>query len=247
MNLASLIDKLRAYKPEPGRFKPCKVMFRLGSPVILSMPWIMLDGLLAYALAQDIFGPEWHELDFRKPLPIAENLALPVKRIELQGTYLYAASCSRFETPASSTVRVRKRVSVDDLAYLDSPPKRVDGVRGDLKSYDMQFPAITAKVCTFHAVGDPGEIERLCGSIDCLGKKRALGSGRVTGFHVEPENVDRSFFLEPGGLLNKPVPVASLTALGLGQLAGKPVAMLASKPPYWDPSGMVPCVCPEGF
>nr|MDO8087991.1 hypothetical protein [Candidatus Sigynarchaeum springense] len=250
MNVQEMLQALRQYKPEPRHFTPCKIMFELGSPVILSVPWLMFDGLIAYALAQDILGPAWHELDFRKPMPIAACLTLPLERRAFGSDFVYAASCSRLEPSSSSTTRIRKRVVTDSLEFLDGAPSRVDTVRGDLKSYDMTMPAVSARTCMFHAVGDPAELNRLCRMVDCLGKKRALGFGRVIGYRVEPEDADRSFFLDPGGpgeLVNKPLPVAALPALGLGGIVDKPAAMLAYKPPYWDPAGMAWCICPEGF
>jgi CRISPR type IV-associated protein Csf3 len=242
-----MIAKLRAYKPDPGRYEPCKVTFELGSPVLLATPWIMLDGLLAYAMAQDIIGETWHEINYREPLPIAENIELPLRRITFGNTFVNAASCSRFNPTSSSTTRIRKRAAADALVYLDDAPSRIDTVRGDLKSYDMIVPSISARTCEFHAVGDVVEIRRLCGMIDCLGKKRALGFGRVLQYSVDLEEQDRSFLLEPGEQVNKPIPVAALDLLGLARLKVKPVAMLSCRPPYWDPGGMVPCVCPEGF
>lgn len=225
---------------------PLKITVRLGSPVMLSYPWIMLDSLLMHlALERDHPGL-LASLDPRNPVDL--DVPLPLAMVRVGGAYLYKGSCSRFsEGVKASTMQVRKHVSPDDVEYLASPPKRLDIVRGAFKAYDMRMTTINARECTWHAVGDRDGVARLLENLDGLGKKRAIGYGRVLGVSVERCQEDWSI-VHPIHGLNRPVPVSMAPSIpGVAGATTGEVANLAYRPPYWAKELHVPCHVPAGF
>lgn len=220
---------------------PVQVTIRLGTPVMLSYPWIMLDSLLMH-LALELDHPDLlASLDPRQPVPLDE-VTLPVAK----NGEMFKVSCSRFSEHVQAAANIRKKIEPGDAKYLATPPKNIDIQRGAFKAYDMRMVTINASTCTFHAIGDVAGLERLLQNLDGLGKKRAAGFGRVLSVTVEPCGEDHHL-VHPVHGLNRPVPVeVGERVPGIERLSPG-VATLAYKPPYWSKEGHVPCYIPGGF
>jgi len=225
--------------------KPMRVTIRLGSPVMLSYPWIALDSLIMHlALERDHAGL-LEKLDPRKPVELP--VEIPVGRLAVNGDYIYKASISRFSRAKTATTQIRKKVAAEDAAYLSTRRSKIDVVRGAFKAYDMRMVVMNARECEFHAVGDIKAVARLMENLDGLGKKRAVGYGRVLSVSVDELERDHSI-LHPEHGLNRPVPVHMARGVpGLGEVGGRDVALLAYRPPYWCKANHVLCLVPDGF
>jgi len=229
------------------RMEPLEIEFKLGAPVMLSYPWIMLDSLVAHAVLEQHFPDVLASLDGRVVVDLSE-LPMPLEKHRFTSNgkedFLYRGSCSRFSPSKTATVNIRKRLCEPDTRYLAST-RKVDIVRGPFKAYGMKMITIAAPSCKFWCVGARRPLEELLAGVSGLGKKRAAGCGRIIGVSIVEAEQDASM-LHPDHGVNRPVPVSLAKQLDLPG-ASESIAMLAYKPPYWNKSKHALCRVPDGF
>ncbi len=236
-----------AEKSKPN-FVPFEVRIALGSPVILSYPWIMFDSLLAHLVLERDHPDLLQILPCRDPVDIGD-IFLPLAKVdfELDGrkTYLYRASCSRFMPTSLGVAHLRKKIAESNFQYLSTKKRQIDVVRGPFKAYDMTLISLNARECIFYGVGDIYKVQRLLDNLNGLGKKRAAGYGRVTRVNVEQISGDLSFY-HPSWGYNRPFPI-KYQAIPAGGHEPHAQAILTYKPPYWSKNMATLCYAPDGF
>lgn len=208
---------------------------------MLSYPWIMFDGLIAHIQAQSVLGSLWNQLPLREPLEIINEIPLPIKKAEFNETdFFYYASCSQFQTKYIYTTILHKHIAINNFKELERPKKRYDTVRGDFKSYAMEMVCNPSKWIDFYVNGDEEALSELCAKVDGLGKKRAIGFGRIMRFEISVCKEDLSLGIPD--FLMRPIPIDYFTKpLNLAQ------GMVAYRPPYWAKHNYRRCYLPGGF
>lgn len=215
-------------------FIPLQIRMKLGSPVMLTHPYVAFDGLIAHLQLESWLGDLWDALP--KRLPLALRYELPLQKYAFSEGFFYHASVSHFPTMTVSTVNLRKKTALDDLSRVNSAKGQIDMTRGDLKLYDMRFPQINAPEVFFYCVGQKTALQELLTHCTNLGKKHHVGFGKIVHTSIVELATDRSIFDE--GFM-RPVPVAAMP----GRL--DPKAVLAYRPPYWEKARQTLCYVPK--
>lgn len=210
---------------------------------MLSYPWIMLDGLIAHVVFEALLGDLWHAIPLREPLPLLDWYPLPFAKAEFAtpngGDFFYHASCSRFEHSETYGTTLHKAVMPENLAHLMDPKKTYDRVRGEFKAYAMEMRCNPSQYCDFYCLGDRKALEHWGNMILGLGKKRAVGFGKVVNIEIMGALEDYS--ITHFDQINRPIPI------GFNPTWDKPKALLAYKPPYWAKINHQLCYAPGGF
>jgi CRISPR type IV-associated protein Csf3 len=204
-----------------------RVTFHLSEAMILSSTSARLlsfDDLLAAALYQET-GDE-HAGD-----------KLPLAKLEHpNGAWVYHASTWRaVGSVVEEGQTIYKRMSGAALNAFDLVDKWDRG-RGLTKDYELTYQRYVTPAVRFYCYGDGAHINHLVQRLSWIGKKRALGSGRVWKVEVESSPVDYS--LSHAGLVTRPIPVELC-----GDWHGTQ-QLVAYRSPYWDPRNRALCLIP---
>jgi hypothetical protein len=241
-HILQTIDEYR--KNHNYQFEQLEITFHLGSPVVLSYPWICFDGLVAYGMGEIIFGKEWQGLASSGQHDLFwDELPIPLK----ESNNVYHASVGRFNHPDAQTiVNFFKLLSVEYLNYCESPQKRYMIVGGDFKTHKKAYPSISSSTLTFWVNGDLSYIEEICKNhLPGFGKRLNVGYGKIINFIIRKIPNDYSISHPEFGL-NRPIPINSIHQFGFA-LNTLQKGFVAYKPPYWSKSNHVQCYIPEGF
>jgi len=240
------IEQFTQKNPTMEPFEPLEIIFFLGSPVLLSYPWILFDGLIAHIYAEMILEEVWDQLPLRFPLDFTNELPMPIKKTGFlnqnnQLDFIYHASISRFSLPnANTTQHLHKHFSSEYIEHIHTPKHKYDGVRGDFKQYDMTMIYNYSPECRFWCCGNKTKLEEILPKIICLGKKRAIGCGKIMSYSINVLNEDWSL-KHPEYGINRPIPVELNADPSLSK------GIIAHKPPYWSKANHTLCVIPGGF
>jgi hypothetical protein len=163
-------------------FEPLMVVAELDGDIILPRMTPALDGLLAYAVAQE------HQLP---PIEVqgdeAPTIEVPLAR----------SPCGRYHQASFGIGRVNKStlqyyhrkwpIEVSQ-ALSSEKTKGIDVAAGRNKSY--RLPVERAHLVSdrlwWFAVGHVAEVRNLLTWVTRIGKKRSMGAGKVTAWRVEP-------------------------------------------------------------
>jgi CRISPR type IV-associated protein Csf3 len=203
----------------------------------------MLDGLIAHVMFEALLGPMWNLIPLREPMPLLEWYPLPFEKNDFNTNtipdFFYKASCSRFERQETYGTTLHKLIATEDFEYLEKPKKTYDRVRGEFKAYAMEMRCNPSHYVDFYCMGDKEHILKWCKMILGLGKKRAVGFGKIMG--VEILSVEKDLSIDLNQEFNRPIPV------GYNPNLTNPKALLAYKPPYWAKLNHKICYIPGGF
>lgn len=247
--------------------QPFIVIFTLTAPVAHGIadhpPFLMLDGLVGYAVAQELFGPRAYTRRAHKNTFV--DLVLPLDTV-LPG--VYAASQGFAPIARSSMVVLTSpydRGAIDKFAVRNKkgqymppvvPAKHLPSV--------IPIAALQAPQMVFFGRGDYSEVEQLLKHhIRFLGFKRGAGMGHVVGVEVVPTTTDWSWSRWDGDTLHlhRALPVdtalvSTAVAAQWGPQAGtwwdqnesrQPRTRLAVSPPYHDPNRQQWCYEPAHY
>ena len=217
-----------------SRFRPFKVVFKLGSPVALSHPWIHFDSLISHLLLLEAFGQDYFitpkKFDISPYLP-KNNRLLPIKRTG----EIYHASVSQFIPKYSVKItRIYKRFEDKWAGDLDKKKIRVGS--GHFRSYAMAEPYIACKEVVFYVNGDLEIIKGLIlRNVIGLGNDLRIGFGTVRDIIFE--EIEEDWSLVAGDIAMRPIPVEMCKEY-------EEAAYIAYKGPYWNPKNVALCVPP---
>ena len=203
--------------------RPLKITFHLDGSGIYLDPRepIMLDGLLAWALAP------FHchgDPPTRDEMP--DDIPLPLGRWERGGVWGWHASALFPDGDNYETLQYwRKRFRSSRAELMRGT---VNVASGTYRDYNMPMPLVLTPRMTAWALGDRKRVAQILRKhVRNLGKKRAYGKGRVSEVTVEWCEEDGS--LQQDGAAMRWLPDAG------------GVRVVRPRPPYWNIVGAVPC------
>lgn len=202
---------------------PLRVEARLGRVIVNPSRRIALDALLAAAVAQRDQLP-----------PPVDDLIVPIE-IPVQ-----RSACGRFHLASFSEQEVERREkgyihkkSIVDKALVFGSKKitRIQTTAGPNKDYRIPIEKghLVGDRLVWWCIGDVDEIRALLATVHHLGKRRAVGYGRVLEWLVEPcEPWGDGFPVLRDGRPLRPLPVDH------EGVSVRRVAMGALSYPYWQ-------------
>jgi len=110
--------------------------------------------------------------------------------------------------------------------------------RRDFGAVMNSYTAFDASEITWYAEGDGDAVERLLSGVHFIGKRRGSGFGELSGWSIEPGELDG--IVGPFGEPLRPVPVEMFS----GDTSSLKVDA-AWRPAYWHPENRSVCFAPE--
>jgi CRISPR type IV-associated protein Csf3 len=212
---------------------PLVITAELGGPVCLPNGRLHLDALLAAAVARRDGIQQALDLSMVQPIEI------PVER-EPQGRF-HLCSSSLLEVEASELRYTNRRAPVEQYQTLGSKKiKTIQISLGANKSYRTPRYVSHSRddLVSWFAVGDGTAIRELLDCIGHLGKRRAVGLGKVLRWTVEECDPWDGFPVVRDGKPLRPLPTdwhgVTESKLGLCTITF----------PYWDHAKEDMCLLP---
>lgn len=213
---------------------PLRITARLLGPISLPHGPLHLDGLLAWSEAQRQRLPP---IGFA---PLA-TIEIPVEREPGGRFHLCSSSLATFDSHESRYVN--RRFPLEQAQVLgDAKLKRIHLGAGATKSYRIPTELAFAEgdMLTWFAIGDRDGIVDLLAHVTHLGKRRAVGRGRVDAWTVEPcEPWGDGFPVVREGRALRPLPP------DWPGLVEPVLARAALTYPFWDRTRVLTCAVPE--
>ena len=217
---------------------PLRVEAKLAGPICLPNGPIALDALLMYAVV------------LRDDIPPAATAAecVPIEiPIEVRDG-IHMASCGVFEVETRETSFTNRRFPLAEAQEFAEPSfKRIQITAGPAKSYRLprEHLYLVYDRITWWAIGDEEGVRALlCEWIAYLGKRRAVGLGKVREWTIEPcESWGEVFPVIRDGKPLRTLPVASAWATRYA--CDVETAYAVPTPPYWDNSRRELCAVPS--
>lgn len=214
---------------------PLRVTAHLTGPVCLPNGPVALDSLLQAAVAQRDGLPP--------PASARECVDLPIPIAIERGIYL--ASVSLYDVELREADWTNRRFPIGEAQDLAGPRlRRIQITAGPAKSYRLPRERLhlVGDEMRWCAIGERNAVaDLLTGWIPYVGKRRAVGLGRVVRWEVtacEPWGAGFPVLLE-----GRPLRSLPLDWPGLSPDAERAHATLS--PPYWDMSRRVECAVPS--
>lgn len=245
----SFLDQLKETiftwkKHQNFHFQPLEIQIALGSPVVLTYPWILLDGIMAYGIGEMIFQERWQSLCSGGQVDRIWGI-LPSPLLSSEG--IAHGSVGRFsEKEATGHIQMTKPLSVEYLKYCHPFQKRYMIVGGDFKVHKKIYASNMSPFLTFWANGDQTTIETIFRyHTPGVGKRIGNGYGKITDIQIHEIPHDYSIWHPQWGL-NRPIPIIFPSLLN-GHSLPDVVGYVAYRPPYWAKENHTKCFIPAGF
>lgn len=211
---------------------PLHIVAELSSPLYLSGGWLALDALLAsqIALRRGLVA-----LDAESCVPIE----IPVQREP--GGRFHLCSVAFPDVAVHELQHTHRRPVIEEAQrFGDARLKRIDIATGANKAYRIPRPVQHCERIEWWCVGAADVIEDLLATVSHLGKRRAVGLGRVERWTVQ-ECVPwgDGFPVVRDGNALRPLP-ADWPGLVDPQLSYMTLSY-----PHWDHAREELCACPE--
>jgi len=211
--------------------EPLRITAVIDGPVSMGAP-IAIDAMLAAVIAE--------EQGLIPPTCVADCLPIeiPIER-EPEGRF-HLASFALFEVAMRERRYVHRRFPVEEAQMLGTEINIIRITAGPGKSYRIPQEGIHPLHgrIAWYCVGDADPIRDLLAGIGHVGKKRAVGRGRVKLWSVEPCETWEGFPIVRDGQ-----PLRSLPRDWPG-LRAYTVMETRITYPYWLADGLEPCAVP---
>ena len=232
-----ITDKIRGYQCGED-YTPLQISFKVRPPVFLAHPWLYFDSLVQYLSMREALGELFYILPSDQVLPV-EDLQLPIKKTD----DVYHASISIFDKAPLYQSTIYKRFQDKNVDKLKPRQRqgRVHTDRGYFKDFMINLPFITPNTITFYTCADRSDLERLLPHLNSLGKKGAIGGGKILDMEIEDAETDYSFFKD--GKIMRPIPHEMARTFPL--MEGSQFMNASYKPPYWDKRNIKMCLVPQ--
>ncbi len=240
---------------------PLRITVFLLTPIVFPQNGIHLDALLTELVAKELFS---HDIDRWQDLDKQINLPLPLDKTK--GKYPIWKASIGFSSPLVREYQDFwiKRTN-DEFAGLKSsnivwPAGVINGnvskslakevhiekatgpannpSRGGFRSYYETRNLLSTDYLIFHAVGNKSEVNRLLTQLKGIGKKTAIGYGKIVNVEVEEIKEDYSLFTP------NQKPARNLPAEDFPNTKAQIVASRAV-PPYWSKRYLIVCFAPS--
>lgn len=210
---------------------PLAITASLSGAVSLPHGPLALDGLLAWAVATRM----------GKPPASVEMIPIEIPVEREPGGRFHLCSFSVGENELAEHRWINRRFPTPEAQLMGGPKlRRIDVRAGAQKSYRLPLEAEhqSNDELRWWCIGEPEEIRELLALVGYLGKRRAVGNGRVARWLVEP--------CEPWGA---GFPVVRLDGMPLrtlpldwpGVAADADVGVNTLTYPYWQHHSEEPC------
>lgn len=185
-------------------YEPMVVIAELEGDIIVPRTTPALDGLLAYAIAQEHGLPP---LDAQGDNP--PSIEVPLARSKC-GRY-HMASFGVASTSKADLQHIHRKWPIEvSQALSHEKTKSVDIATGRNKGYRLPIERVHLEGdrMWWFAIGHIPEVRNLLSWVTRLGKKRAMGAGKVGAWHVAPcEAWGLTFpIMSPAGEALRPLP-----------------------------------------
>ena len=213
-----------------------EVRATLAGPICMPEHAIALDALLGAAVCvRDNVPPATTAAEL---VPID----IPIERSSCGRVYL--ASVAQFEVERYDMRFVNKRAPIEQYQAIGSPKiKTVSITSGPNKSYRIprETMHLVDDLIVWWCCGDADAIRALLALVYYLGKRRAVGLGKILRWDVEP--VRRPWDGFPVLCEGEPIRTLPDDYPGLSPDADRGIAVL--EPPYWDRTREQLCAVPQ--
>jgi CRISPR type IV-associated protein Csf3 len=213
---------------------PLVVIARLGGAISLPRGELALDALLAAQMA--LRGQLPPPRDASDCVPIE----IPVEREPGQRFYLCSFSVAEFD--AHALRYINRRAPVEQYQTIgETKIRRVQITTGANKSYRIPMETKNAvdDALAWWCIGDAEKIRDLLTTALYLGKKRAVGLGRVLWWDIQPCEPWQGFpVVSPDGKPLRPLPT-DWPGLNVPRTEFRTLSF-----PYWDHSREELCAVP---
>lgn len=230
-------EQIRGYQCGED-YCPLQVSFKVRPPVFLAHPWLYFDSLIQYLCLRDCLCELFYILPTDMHVPV-EDLQIPIKKTG----DVYHASVSQFDRAPLYQSTIYKRFNDKSVESLKPKQRkgRVHTDRGYFKDFMINLPFITPNEISFYTYADKFEIKRLLPHLSHLGKKGAIGGGKILKYSVKETETDYSFYKD--GQIMRPIPHE--LAKNFPLVEGSQFMNSSYKPPYWDKSNIKMCLVPQ--
>ncbi len=219
--------------------EPLRITADIEGRIALPSGPMAIDALLAAMVARALDVPPLMRPDEALPIEV------PIQRAPGGAFHLASFSLGAFER--FGVKWINRRFPIAEAQALGSTKiRRITITAGPCKSYRIPLPAghLTDDALAWYVVGDAAEIRSLLALCRYLGKRRAVGLGRVVRWTVEP--------CEPWGqgfplVLPDGTPTRTLPASWPGVREGAERAYRTITYPYVDKTREVLAYAPGGM
>lgn len=237
-----------------------EILVYLATPIVFPHENIHLDSLLTEVVARELFGHDidrWQNQDKHVPIPLPlektkgkypiwkASVAFCSSKAREHQDFWVKRTNDEFSGYSSQKIVWPAGVIGDTVAkqlayevHLEKPTGPANNpASGGFKSYFEPRNLLATEYLIFHAKGNKTEIHRLLSKIKGIGKKTAIGFGKVKKVVVTEIEKDYSFFtpdLKPARVL----PVEDFPKVKARMIASRVTA------PYWSKRNMVVCYAP---
>lgn len=173
--------------------------------------------------------------------PEPDDMALPLSRCLGGEDWHWLASCAIPVDPAEDP-EARTFYRVVDSSWAQRAAQRPlpyqHPGKGPHRDIMLPSPVMLCRALQWRAVGDPVQVHELLRTTFFIGRRRAVGEGKVLSWEVElAEDVDPSAWVHAeGDQILRPVPAECAEALEVPYRMG----MYAVRPPSWHPDLLQP-------
>ncbi|MHA1347473.1 MAG: hypothetical protein ACTSO3_13820 [Candidatus Heimdallarchaeaceae archaeon] len=238
--MADIYELTKENYPEftEDEFDYLEIKLSLRTPVILGFPFIHFDGLIAHLLARLWLEQKYYTLPSKNPMPIIDNLPMPISSITYQNKQLFRASASHFDVNPEEFAQlttIYKRFEESQVDKLATKKKKVRIDAGLYKNYSFQIPYLPATECLFYCYGHKEAITQLLIHLPGLGKKVLYGYGTIGEINIKKISQDHSFIKNDLAMRSLPVDFLTFASERIN---------LTWAPPYWDKRNIALCSPP---
>lgn len=214
---------------------PLRVTARLQGAVAMPNGPIMIDALLAWAVAQTRGLPPLSVVGTQN----AERIQIPIARSACDRIWM--CSEAQYTVDATEHRWVNRKFPISEAQMFGVDKfRRIKISAGAQKSYRLPLETVhvAGDTVTWFVDGDADEIRALLPIVSHLGKRRAVGAGKVQAWNVTPCETWPGFPVVRDGQ-----PLRSLP-LGWDGVEDSDRAYRVLEPPYWRHEAEEECLIP---
>lgn len=238
-----------------------RITIHLSTPIIYPLNGIHLDALLTEVVARELFSYDldrWQYQDkhIELPLPLEKTkgeypvwkasigFTSPIVR-EYQDFWIKRTNAefagyksSEIIWPAGVISDVVSKSLAKEVNIEKATGPANNPASGGFKSYYKKRDLLLTDYMIFHAYGNKEEVGRLLKTLNGIGKKVAIGFGKIKRIEVNEVEDDYSLFT-PNGKPSRNLPVKDFPNLKSQIIASRTMS------PYWSKRDLVVCYAPS--
>lgn len=237
-----------------------RIFININTPIVFPQEAIHLDALLTEIVARELFGHKpdrWQNVDKQTELPLplektrgkhpvwraSIGFSSPLTR-EYQDFWVKRTNdefagyvTNNIVWPAGVISNKASKSLAKEVRLEKATGPANDPASGGFKSYYEYRNLLLTDYLLFHAYGNKEEVKRLLDKLSGIGKKTAIGFGKIGKIEVIEIDEDYSLFTPS----NKPA--RNLPSIDYPNLKARIIASPTSSP-YWSKRNLVVCYAP---